>query len=125
MNEDLDFGETEARSLLVAFLEKDGWNIPSHELRSHGVDIAAVKGKENWMIEVKGCGSLNPMRVNYFLSIIGEIAQRMSSPSCKYSIAFPYRKQYLGLWDRLPQLAKERLQLTMILIGKTGYVEYH
>jgi len=41
---------------------------------AHGIDIDAARGDERWIIEVKGCGSLNPMRVNYFLAALGELA---------------------------------------------------
>ncbi len=124
MSEDLDYGEAETRDLLAGYLEKEGWTIPHHEIKSHGVDIEAKNGKQRWLIEVKGCGSRTAMRHNYFLAIIGEILQRMEHSTDKYSIAFPNRKKYLDLWQKLPLLAKERSKISMILVGKSGYIEY-
>ena len=74
-----------------------------------GIDVDAYKGTERWVIEVKGCGSRSAMRVNYFLSMLGEILQRMDDPNARYSIAFPDMKQYRGLWGRLPKWARRRM----------------
>ena len=63
------------------------------------------------------------MRVNYFLSILGETLQRMDDPSAKYSIALPDMKQYRNLWARLPSLAKQRTKINMILVSKDGSIE--
>ena len=46
---------------------------------SRGADIIAQIDNECIVIEVKGCGSRQPMRVNYFLAILGEILQRMDN----------------------------------------------
>ncbi|BDG48321.1 hypothetical protein PspKH34_28820 [Parageobacillus sp. KH3-4] len=51
------------------------------------------------------------LNVNYFLTILGEILQRMEDPYAKYSIALPGIQQFLKLWDRLPLLAKMRTAL--------------
>jgi hypothetical protein len=66
--------------------------------------VEALKNTDRWIIEVKGCGSRNPMRHNFFLMVLGELLQRMDDPKAKYSIAFPNMKQYRGLWDRLPRI---------------------
>ena len=63
------------------------------------------------------------MRVNYFLHALGEILQRMNNKEAKYSIAFPDLKQFRNLWERLPQLAKERTQATALFINFDGKVE--
>jgi hypothetical protein len=34
--------------------------------------------EQHWIIEARGCGSRDPMRVAYFLSILGELFQRMN-----------------------------------------------
>ena len=65
-------------------------------------------------------GTRNPMRVNYFLSALGEILQRMDDSTAQYSIAVPDLPQYHGLWDRLPVLCKERTQLS-ILFSMRGF----
>jgi hypothetical protein len=62
------------------------------------------------------------MRVNYFIGILGEILQRMDDPNAKYSIALPDMKQFRGLWERLPHVAKERIQITALFIDPQGAV---
>jgi hypothetical protein len=81
------------------------------------------KDDQRWIIEAKGCGSLNPMRVNYFLSILGELLQRMDDPDAHYSIALPDMKQFRGLWQRLPQLAKARTTISALFVDSHGTVE--
>lgn len=51
--------------------------------------------------------------------------QRMDDPDARYSIAFPDMKQYRGLWERLPQLAKERTTIDMLLIDSKGNIEVY
>jgi hypothetical protein len=89
---------------------------------ARGVDIAATRDGERWVIEVKGLGSLQPMRVNYFLAILGETLQRMDSAETRYSIALPDVAQFRGLWQRLPELAKRRTTITALFVGADGSV---
>ena len=74
------------------------------------------------MIEVKGPGSRPQMRVNYFLSMLGEILQRMDDPAARYSIALPDLLQYRGLWNRLPMLAKQRTGIDILFVDADGKV---
>ena len=90
------------------WLESDGWTVQLAMGRVRGIDVDAFRDSSRWIIEVKGCGSLAPMRVNYFLGALGETLQRMNDPDAKYSIALPDMQQYRGLWERLPMLAKQR-----------------
>ena len=70
-------------------LEADGWTVEVAWRGAHGVDIAARRDTDLWLIEVKGRGSRPEMRVNYFLAILGETLQRMSEPQARYSIGLP------------------------------------
>jgi len=115
--------EDEIKDILKKHIENLGWKTQLAMGKTHGIDVDAYKDKERWIIEVKGCGSRNAMRVNYFLAILGETLQRMSDPSAKYSIALPDIKQYRGLWRRLPQLAKERTGISALFINSEGIVE--
>lgn len=63
------------------------------------------------------------MRVNYFIGILGEILQRMKEPEARYSIVFPNMRQYRGLWERIPQLAKNPTGIDMLLIDCKGNIE--
>ena len=76
------------------------------------------------IIEVKGSGSLNPMRVNYFLCILGELLQRMDDPTARYSIALPDLKQFRNLWLRLPDLAKQRSTIDAIFVSEDGMIDF-
>lgn len=114
--------EDEVKAAIKAWLEADGWAVEVAWGRKHGVDIVARRGKERWLIEAKGCGSRQAMRVNYFIAMLGELLQRMDDPDARYSIAMPDMKQFRGLWDRLPELAKQRVQVTALFVGPSGKV---
>ncbi|GAA5514935.1 hypothetical protein Dcar01_03699 [Deinococcus carri] len=108
---------------LVRWLEKAGWELTfCAPGRAHGIDIEAHRGAERWVIEVKGIGSRDPMRVNYFLAVLGETLQRMNDPRARYSIALPEHRQFVRLWDRLPDLAKERTGISALFVNEAGEV---
>ncbi|MEE9230653.1 MAG: MarR family transcriptional regulator [Acidobacteriota bacterium] len=119
---DATLSEDEVKTALKAWLEDRGWTTEIAWGRARGIDIEATKGKVHWIIEVKGCGSLSAMRVNYFLGVLGETLQRMDDPTALYSIAFPDMKQFRGLWDRLPSVAKQRTGITALFVGAQGGV---
>ncbi len=123
-NHDVDaLSEDGIKAVLDRWLKASGWTTKVAWGKIHGIDIDASRSKERWIIEVKGPGSLQPMRVNYFIGILGETLQRMSDPVARYSIAFPDLAQYRNLWARLPELAKTRTGITLILVSKDGEVE--
>ena len=107
---------------IQSWLEASGWQVEVRWWRGHGVDVDASRGSERWRIEVKGGGSLDPMRVNYFLAVLGELLQRMDDPAAHYSIALPDMKQFRGLWSRLPALAKTRTHITALFVAASGEV---
>jgi hypothetical protein len=110
------------KRVLDAWLQAQGWSTHVAWRKIHGIDIEARRDAERWIIEVKGMGKLNPMRVNYFLAILGETLQRMNDPEAKYSIALPDLPQFRGLWDRLPDLAKQRTQISALFVDTDGNV---
>ncbi|MCR9130422.1 MAG: MarR family transcriptional regulator [Alphaproteobacteria bacterium] len=114
--------EDEVKAAIKTWLENDGWTVEVAWGRERGVDIIAQRGQERWLIEAKGCGSRQAMRVNYFIAMLGELLQRMDDPDARYSIALPDMKQFRGLWDRLPELAKQRVQVTALFVGPDGKV---
>jgi len=120
---ELGLSEDEIKKVLKEFLEVQGWAVQVAWGKTPGIDIDANRGLERWIIEVKGPGSLQPMRVNYFIGILGELLQRMEDPTAKYSIALPNMKQFNGLWQRLPKLAKERTGITALFVDLDGKVE--
>ncbi len=114
--------EDAVKQALKTWLEEQGWKVEIKWAHAHGVDVAAARGFERWNIEVKGCGSRPEMRVNYFLTILGEVLQRMSDPEARYSIALPYLPQFTKLSERLPRLAKERTGISALLVTEGGEV---
>lgn len=120
---DGEMDEDTVKSCIKDWLESDGWTVRVAWEQTHGVDIEAVKSDARWLIEVKGPGSRDAMRHNYFLGILGETLQRMSDDRARYSIAFPDMKVYRNLWDRFPKLAKQRTGIDMILVDENGKIE--
>lgn len=118
------FSEDRVKSLLEAWLKANGWTVEVRWARSRGIDLHARRGNERWIIEAKGAGSLDPMRLNYFLGVLGETLQRMDDPHAAYSIALPDLKQFRNLWLRLPQLAKQRTGITAIFVSEEGRVDH-
>lgn len=108
---------------LEKWLICNGWKVENISWgKTRGTDITATKNQYPWLIEVKGEGSREQMRVNYFLSVLGEILQRMDEPNAYYSIAFPDLPQFRRLWERLPTLAKQRTGITALFVTFDGIV---
>jgi hypothetical protein len=122
INDDEYLSEDEIKHILHDYLKSVGWQTEIAWGKSQGIDIIATRGKEKWIIEAKGQGSRQPMRVNYFISMLGEVLQRMNDSNAKYSIALPDIAQFRNLWYRLPELAKKRTEITAIFVDKTGKV---
>jgi hypothetical protein len=117
-----DLTEDEVKEAIARWLRSDGWMVAVHPGKEHGVDIEACRAGEPWRIEVKGPGSRGAMRVNYFLSALGEILQRMDDPAARHSIAFPDMEQFRSLWERLPPLARERASITALFVRADGTI---
>jgi hypothetical protein len=115
--------EDDVKRHLQAWLENTGWKVTVIWGRGQGIDIDAARSDRRWIIEAKGRGSLNAMRVNYFLGVLGELLQRMSDPEAKYSIALPDLPQFRRLWERLPELAKRRTTISALFVSESGHVE--
>lgn len=114
--------EDEIKQILDNHLKNKGWTTQIAWGRQKGIDIDAFREEERWIIEVKGSGSLNAMRVNYFLAILGETLQRMNDPKAKYSIALPHMNQFVNLWERLPKLAKQKTGITALFVDNHGNI---
>jgi hypothetical protein len=117
-----ELAEGRLKEILEGWLTAAGWQTEIAWGKQRGIDIHALRGNERWVIEVKGIGSLSAMRVNYFLGILGETLQRMDDPSAKYSIALPDVPQFRKLWERLPQLAKKRTEISILFVTAQGAV---
>ena len=109
---------------LENWLIHNGWKVQVAWGHSQGIDICAIQDNKRWVIEVKGEGSRQPMRVNYFLAILGETLQRMNDPEADYSIAIPDLQQFRNLWDRLPILAKQRTGISVLFVDCSGKITH-
>lgn len=116
--------EDELKRFLIRWLEADGWRVVVAWGKARGIDIDATRGGDRWIIEAKGAGSLPAMRVNYFLHMLGETLQRMTDPRARYSIATPDMRQFRGLWNRLPELAKTRTGISALFVDTEGGVDH-
>ena len=116
--------EDDVKRHLAAWLSTNGWTIEIAWGKAPGIDIIARRGNDVWVIEAKGCGSRPEMRVNYFIGMLGETLQRMRLPEARYSIAMPDLLQFRRLWQRLPDLAKERTGISALFVGPTGHVDH-
>ena len=116
--------EDSVKRHVQAWLEADGWRVTVVLGKGRGIDIEAFKQDQRWVIEAKGIGSSNPMRVNYFLSMLGETLQRMNDPMAQYSIALPDHRQFRNLWARLPELAKSRTGITVLFVDANSNVDH-
>ena len=114
--------EDELKEFIKTHLENNGWTVNIAWGKKHGIDIDAYREKQRWIIEVKGCGSRSAMRVNYFISVLGELLQRMDDKNAKYSIAFPDMKQFRKLWNKLHSLAKEKTNISCLFVDQQGNV---
>lgn len=105
------------KKVLNDWLIADGWNPQVAWGKSHGADIEALKNGKRWLIAVKGPGSRQQMRNNYFASIFGETLQRMTDLDARYSIAFPDMPAARKLRNQLPRLAKQRTAIDLLLVN--------
>jgi hypothetical protein len=117
-----EISEKRIKQFLDAYLKSLGWEPKIAWGLTHGIDIEAICGNNRWIIEVKGFETLNMLPVNLFVSVIGEILQRMDDPLCKYSIALPDIEPFRRLWYRLPYLAKIKTGITQLFIDRDGKV---
>jgi len=121
---DPTFSEDNLKKHLESWLIQNGWKVQVAWGHSQGIDICAVLDSKRWVIEVKGEGSIHPMRVNYFLAILGEIIQCMNDPESDYSIALPDLTQFRNLWERLPALAKQRTRISILFVDRDGNITH-
>lgn len=110
--------EDEVKSAMVAHLESDGYVVRVAWGRERGIDIDATRPGSRLVIEAKGEASPGAQQANYFLNALGELVQRWSDPEAEYGLALPDHRQFIGLVDRLPPLARERLRLRIWFVAR-------
>lgn len=113
---ELMVSEDTVKAVLRDVLEAQGWRTDVRFGHERGIDIAAERGNERLVIEAKGEGSRDAMRVNYFLGALGELLQRMEMPGPYYGLAFPAHRQLVRLALRLPPWIRGRLNLCFFFV---------
>jgi hypothetical protein len=114
--------EDEVKAATKTYLENHGWSVTIAWGRAHGIDIEAHRGTEHLYLEAKGESGNTAQQVSYFIGALGELVQRLRDPTAIYGVALPDNGQYRRLVERLPRLAWERLNLTVLLVDKADRV---
>jgi hypothetical protein len=112
--------ENGVKEAVRAHLTARGFDVAVAWGRVGGIDIDArhPDGRRH-LIEAKAeVGKNGPQQVNYFVGMLGELVQRMDDVQASYGIALPDNRQYRGLVNRLPALAKERLRLAVFWVSR-------
>jgi hypothetical protein len=116
--------EKKIKYFLGEFLASQGWTRKAESIvMNRDIDIEAYRGNDKWIIEIESPDSLTSEIFYSFVSVLGRILQRMDNNNCKYSIALPDIKPFRRLWERLPELAKNRAKITVLFVSETGAVD--
>jgi hypothetical protein len=114
--------EDEVKEAVRAYLSTLGFDDAVAWGRVPGIDIYArhTDGRR-YVIEAKAeVGKNGAQKVNYFIGMLGELVQRMDDANASYGIALPDNRQYRGLVERLPGLAKDRLHLSVFWVSRSS-----
>jgi hypothetical protein len=114
--------EDEVKEAVRAYLAADGFAVEVAWGRAPGIDIVAQHADgRRYVIEAKAeVGIAGAQQHNYFVGMLGELIQRMDDPEAIYAIALPDNRQYRGLVNRLPGLAKKRMTLAVFWVDRTS-----
>ena len=112
--------EDEVKAAVRDYLVARGYAVEVAWDRMPGIDIDARHPSRNrQVIEAKAeTGTSGPQQANYFLGMLGELLQRMDDEDATYAIALPENRQYRGLVDRLPRLARNRIGLNVYWVAR-------
>jgi hypothetical protein len=97
--------EDEVKEAVRAYLTGRGFDVSVAWDRVRGIDIDARHADgRRYVIEAKAeVGKSGPQQVNYFVSMLGELVQRMDDVQASYGIALPDNRQYRGLVTDFPR----------------------
>jgi hypothetical protein len=115
--------EKKMKYILEEFLASQGWVRENKEFDNHDIDLEVRRGEERWRIEIKSAFTLTHEIINSFVTVLGQILQRMDEQNYRYSIALPDTKPFRRLWERLPELVKARTGITALFVNEAGGVE--
>jgi hypothetical protein len=114
--------EDEVKAAVRDHLGSKGYEVTVAWDRTRGIDIdARHPDGSRYVIEAKAeTGTSGAQQVNYFIGMLGELLQRMDDENASYGIALPLNRQYKGLVERLPRLARERIGLNVFWVERTS-----
>jgi hypothetical protein len=114
--------EDKVKEAVRAYLTACGFDVAVAWGRVRGIDIdARHPDGRRYLIEAKAeVGKIGAQQVNYIVGMLGELVQRMDDVQASYGIALPDNRQYRGLVNRLPALARERLRLAVFWVSREG-----
>ncbi len=113
--------EDEVKMAVRDHLAAQGYVVQVAWDRTRGIDVdARHPNGGRHVIEAKAeTGTTGAQQVNYFIGMLGELLQRMDDEDAAYGIALPLNRQYRGLVDRLPRLARDRIGLNVFWVERT------
>ncbi|HEV2489121.1 MAG TPA: hypothetical protein VGT03_04880 [Candidatus Acidoferrales bacterium] len=114
--ERIGLGEETVKNCVADFLRGRGYAVAVGKKREHGPDIRATKDGLNLVVEAKGEGSRNEMFNNFFVSILGQILQRMTEQAAEYGIALPAHRKFARLIEELSDTPRFVLRLNFYLV---------
>lgn len=114
--------EDEVKTAVRDYFSAQGYSVDVAWDRARGIDIEARHPSGGrYVIEAKAeTGTSGAQQVNYFLGMLGELLQRMDDEDANYGIALPENRQYRGLVDRLPRLARHRIGLNVFWVTRVS-----
>ena len=107
-------GGNELPSLIKEWLEEKGW-----ETIEHNRYIEAKKQERKWFIDIYQTtrGRKVPLP-----SKLTDMIKKMDDNDAYYSVALVDSPIYRKQWNEIPSVAKERLQVSVILADRMGHV---
>ena len=96
--------EDEVKEAVRSHLSTWGFDVAVAWGRVRGIDIdARHPDARRYIIEAKAeVGTNGPQQVNYFLSMLGELVQRMDDADASYGIALPANRRTVALSTAFP-----------------------
>lgn len=121
---EVGLSEDNVKLAVTICLRQEGWEVETKWGQERGIDLVATRDKQRLILEAKGEGSRNQMRVNYFLGSLGELLQRMDTPGTTYGLALPAHRQFVGLMLRMPPWVVRQLNLRFYLVRPVNRDDY-
>lgn len=108
--------EDTVKTSVADFLRSRGYTVSVGKKRERGADMRATKDGLKLIVEAKGEGSRSEMFNNFFISILGEVLQRMNEQAAEYGIALPAHRKYARLIEELSDNPRWVLRLNFYLV---------